>query len=571
MRAALLTSLFTLFLLLCGAEAEARKLFIREVRVAPSCVSVSHEALLVLIAQQVPRDVLARRGLQYEDLPSYLDLANWTPERFDVRQSTNITRRLHQLDMQYMLWLEFSCLPEASHARYMLTGRLTDLDAMDRILACPARQAGSRAGRRVCNVGGQVSDAVSFTSVEVPTFDAFPAALRELLARLLHVPEISLAANHTVFDSSEDVDLPFLLRRNDGTEPGYAGTPALARGYRMRQDVVQLPSELYAEVCHAPALRWDQIACRGGFTNARCDAADRVNYEVRSLIHREVPARALGTLPTNELGGDRIVFRAPPYEANYLMRAEAIADEQGGEVHSTPIFACFRVRARPWRLGLVSRLGIGLFSVSADDSYPAAALGPPLFGVDAVLGRFLLSSGRGFFPQSTVDVLLGMSRLSGIYPCPSGDTHDCRVPPSTTSRPIGPIRASTSWTAELRVGLRVELFRVWRIAPIFVGELGFGAEYLASDVNAFRNDGWGAVYMTGVGGGLQFTMGRPNEFSSQMWLGVTWQVRMRLGSRAVWVQLPGNHAWADAAGVADGIQTLWFTLGVAFAPPRANE
>lgn len=104
-------------LLLClltfGGAAEARKLFVREIRVAPSCVAALPEALLAVIAQQVPRDVLSRRDLRYEDLPSYLDLAKLEPGVFRSasRTASGVLHRLQQLDMRYMVWLELSCLP----------------------------------------------------------------------------------------------------------------------------------------------------------------------------------------------------------------------------------------------------------------------------------------------------------------------------------------------------------------------------------------------------------------------------------------------------------------------------
>lgn len=554
--------------LLAGRRAEARKLFIRELRVSPSCVSVSSEALLALIAQQVPRDVLSRRGLQYEDLPSYLDLANWNPERFDARQSINVTRRLHQLDMRYMLWLELSCLPQGSRGRYMLTGRLTDLDVMDRILACPAGQASSQAGRRVCNVNGTVYDAVSFTSVEVASFDDFTAAVRELLARLLHVPEVGFGTTLRTFDPSEDVDLPFLVRRNDGTESSYSGSPAPVRAYRMREDVLEIPSELFDEVCRDPASRWNQLACRGGFADGRCDPADAVNYEVRALIHREVPAQALATLPAEERGGDRVVFRAPSHTQNYLVRAEAIAEEQGGSVRSNPVFACVRVRARPWYLGVATRVGFELNSLSVGDVYPRAALITPSVGLDVELNRFLFSSRGSLLPTTTAGLILGFSRLSGVYPCPSGDASDCRPSLPTVAQPVGPNHVSTSWTVELRAQLRTELERFGRVAPLFVSELGVGAEHLTSEVNGFRNDGWGALFLAGVGGGLQMTLGRPGHGSTQVWLTAQWQVRARVASRAQAVYLPGDRTWFDAAGVADSTQVLWLSLGASLAPSR---
>lgn len=566
MRTVLLTSVVALCLLLRGAEVEARKLFIREIAVAPSCVSVSPEALLALFAQQVPRDVLARRGLEYEDAPSYLALANWNAARFNVRQTANVVRRLQQLDMRYMLWLELSCLPAGGRARYMLTGRLTDLDVMDRILTCPASQAGSRGGRRVCSVGSQVFDAVSYTSVEMAAFEDFGPAVRELLARLLHVPEISVGTDDRTFDPSQEVDVPFLVRRNDGSEPGYSGSPALVRGYRMRQDLVQIPSDIYGEVCRAPALRWNQIACRGGFADGRCDPADRVDYDVRSLVHREVPAQALARVPQDEHGGDRVVFRAPAHEAFYVLRAEAVADEPGGAVRSNPVFACLHVRARNNYLGASARLGFPLWSVSAGGAYPPVAFDLVSFGVDAVLHRYLFSSRGNLFPNQHLVLALGMTYIAGTYPLCAAQGGRC--PAEEFSRFHNVIRTSTSWTGELRAQLQSEIIRVGPCAPIALTEFGLGLEHLTSAINPFRNDGWGASYMIALGGGLQCTLGRAGHASTRAWITAEWQVRSRFESRAVPIYVPGSTGALtifDAAGVPDTLHGVWISVGSTFA------
>lgn len=369
------------------------------------------------------------------------------------------------------------------------------------------------------------------------------------------------------FDPAQEVDVPFLVRRNDGTEPGYSGPPAPVRGYRMRQDVVQVPSDLYGEVCRAPALRWNHIACRGGFAEGRCDPADRVNYDVRSLVHREVSAQALPTAPPDERGGDRVVFRAPAYEAFYVLRAEAVADEQGGAVRSNPVFACLHVRARGTYLGVASRLGVPLWSVSSGSAYlPAQIVGVP-YGFDVVLQRYQFSSRRSFMPNHYLGLTLGMTRLSGAYPpCGQGGSPECSRDELTRFNHV--FRTSTSWTAELRAQLRSELFPIGPCAPLVLAEFGVGAEHVSSEVNAFRNDGWGGIYMFSVGGGFQCTSGRAGHASTRFWLTAEWQTRSRFEDRATAMYVPGPtgaRTTFDAAGVPDTLQALWFSLGTTFA------
>ncbi len=575
MRTASLRRVFIAFVaaavvLAAPIAAEARKIFVREIRVSPGCVAVSPGALLARIAERIPREVLARRGLTYEDLSAYEDIAQWNPERFEVRESENVRRRLRSFDMRYMVWLELSCLPADGTARYLLSGRLTDLDAMDAILACPAAQAGSRDGRRVCNVNGEVFDAVAFTSVEMRTFDDFVPAFTELLARLLHIPEVRVGTATRVFNPSEEIDVPFFVRRNDGTERGFNGPAAPVRGYRMRQDLVQIPSDLYDEVCRDPALRWDQIACRGGFADGRCDPADRVAFEVRSLIHREVPARAVDPERGSVEGGDRLVTRAPSHEGFYLLRAEAIAVERGGDVRSAPVFACLHVRPRRYSLGFASRLGVAWPAVPSDPRdpvYPAPTVLPIPLGIDVEIDRYLFSSRRRVLPNHALGWIVGFTRIAGVYPC-DGASEDCaaRLPGV-----VGPLHISTSLTLETRVQFRSELFRVGSIAPLVVSEIGAGIENLSSHDVPFRNDGWGAVLISGVGVGVQRTAGRSDGLGTRIWLLAQYQARFRMPDRSVTAVLPAGRAWIDAAGVPDGLHMLWFSLGVAFAAPDAND
>ena len=293
-----------------------------------------------------------------------------------------------------------------------------------------------------------------------------------------------------------------------------------------------------------------------------------MGYEVRSLVHQEVSAQALSTVVPGARGGDRIAFRAPSHEAFFLVRAEAIADERGGAVRSNPVFACLRVRSRSMYLGFAGRLGIPWSRLNDDPRgriYPAAGLGAPAVGVELTWVNYLFSSRRSFVPNSYLGVVLGLTLLSGYYPCPEAAYPHCS---GTPTPPPPPHHSSTSWTTELRLQLRSEMFRVGRFAPLFVVDLGLGAEYVNSQV-AFRNDGFGALFMSGVGGGLQFTAGRTGTVSSQIWFTAQWQVRTRLGARAVPVVLEGAQAWVDAAGVPDLVEAIWFTLGSSFALPRA--
>ena len=124
-------------------------------------------------------------------------------------------------------------------------------------------------------------------------------------------------------------------------------------------------------------------------------------------------------------------------------------------------------------------------------------------------------------------------------------------------------------TIEGRLQLWSELFRIGRVAPVVVSELGVGVENVSSEITAFRNDGWGLMYMAGAGGGLSMTLGRAGHASTRIWLTAQWQVRSRFTDRATPIYLReanGATTWMDAAGVPDTFQTVWLSLGVSLAP-----
>lgn len=581
MRAAFLVLVATFLILPASVEAHGRKLFLDGITTGENCLGITERALLTRIAPEIPRDVLERQELQYAERPSVAGIANWNPSASPSAVAAQLTMILQDLDVRYVLSFDLSCLPSDGHARYMLTARLTDVDGMNTVLNCPHSQAAQVQGRRVCNINGSVFDTTSFASTNMRTFDEFARAVRRLVARVLHVPELSLAnaagplnpaedvdsafdpPEHVIlpFDPSEDINLAFLARRNEGrNEPEFAGMSAPERTYHLRQDVVQIPGDLFDDVCRQPETRWDAIACSSrGFTDRPCDRADRVRFAVHSLIHGQIDAVASARLD-GDRGGDRIVFRAPPHEEFYLLRAQIVADEPGRSLASTPLFACLHVRSRRTYVGVTVRLGTPLAEPGADYSsaiYPGVSFNALAWGVDVPWTTYLASSRARFFPNSYLGLLSGISYLAGTYPCQAGTPPECPGSPSAPSRPA---HFSQSWTLSLRLQARAELFRVGRFAPIVVSHLGIGAELLTSQV-PFRNDGWGAVFLSGGGVGLQFGVGRAGGLFTQYWLTAEMEARMRLSGRVSTATLRGGQAWVDAGGVPDTSLTLWFVFG----------
>ncbi|MCC7534576.1 MAG: hypothetical protein IT379_00100 [Deltaproteobacteria bacterium] len=549
-------------LLACAAApgvAHARKLFIRDISVERACLATSASAVRAIITEQIPRDVLARRGLEYEDISSYLDVSSWAPERFEVRERDSVLRRLQQLDMQYMLVLEVSCMPaRGGGQRYILTGRLTDLDAMDRILSCPADQAGEVAGRRVCHVGGEVFDAVRFTHVDFASFDDFIPAVRRLLSRLLQVPELSLATGVRTFDPFASVELPFVVRRNDGTERGYQGPRARHRTYRLAQDVIELPGDVEDAVCAAPEERWAQLSCSAGFSEGPCDRADRVPFAVRTLVHREVVPRAR----REDEGGDRIVLRAPPHATTYLVRGEIRARERGGVVRSTPVFHCIRIRPRPIAFGFSTRVGFPSDTARSDEPddpiFPSAGLVAPAFGADVQMPILLFGLRSWLFPSVRAGPVVGFTHMEGSYPCPSRDPTDCGYEGGTYPQLA---TLSTAITLEARGQMRAEVIRIGPVGVTLGADLGFGAESLSSDPE-HTGDGWHAVFLSGASGGLTLhTVLGPTSLAGIVHLELLWQVRSRLGT-ANRIE-PG---FVFAPGVPDTVETWWAVIGVDLSP-----
>lgn len=547
------------------SEPTVRKIHVRDVEVH-ACIPTSAEALRIRINEQVRPDILKERGLAYEDISAYKEVTKWNPEEFNVQETENALRVLGKLDIKKVLWFSLSCLPTAASAppRYLLAAKLTDVDAVNAILSCPDAQAGVRNGRRVCHVGGNVFDAVSFASVEIDSFDGFKAAVRTLLSRLLHVPEVGFGSTQAVSDPGEEVSLPFLVRHNDGTESGYNGAQAERRTYYLAQDVVEIPHDLGDQVCQEPHERWAQISCGAGFNHHDCDRADVISFSARSLIHQRVVAAPPGARE----GGDRITFRAASHAQTYLVRAEVIAQERGGEVRSIPIYRCLRVKMRPYYVGFVARLGAPYDLGGAGERFPEAGLLAPAVGFDIEFVKHLYGFEGAWLSTIRGALVLGYTSLSGTYPCPARDFPKCTLG-SSIGHFAGKIHFAQSATGELRVSFRPEIVRIWKASARVVADVGFGVESLhTSSGDAFKNDGVYGVLIGGVGGALGFSsiLG-VSTWAGEASIGMMWQTRTRFSSAVV--SRPATERdsnYIDGPGVPDALGATWFFVQSAFTP-----
>lgn len=531
-------SLVALMILLAAGRASAapglRKLFIREIALKGSCVSeVSTDSLRALIAQEVPRDLLERRGLAYEDPTPYLDAGTWNAENFNARESRHIMQRLRQLDMQLMMWLEVSCVPgRPGEPTFVLTGRLLDLDQMDRILSCQDAQV--RDQRRICHVSGDVYEAVTFARVELHSFAEFVEKLRTLLARLLHIPEIIFHPSPTTFAPGQKISLQFSVRPNNTARgvPSGAAVHALQRRFRYIQRVVRVPDDQRGAVCQDPEQHWKPC---GGDERGAC--LDVVPFQ----------SRADGTI---------ISFRAPSHEDDFLVRAEVVTVEEGGEVRSVPVYRCLSVHERTWRLGATVRVGFslpydrwgGLLSGTLLHSQ-----GDPHIGVDLSLERTVIRP-RSYLPLIGLAAILG-----GTY---IGRNAEVFTPDLIDKWKFNRSYAfGSSWTTEVRGQLYFDVLHWWQGFLRLYVDAGLGFEW----INTNGEVGSGGAPSPGahvqVLGGVGLSLGR------HFGLAPSWDLGLTLG---IFYQVRGrvSNQQGNLGELLDPLMhPLWITLGFDLASP----
>lgn len=562
-RTAIFLNLLVLVLALClPRESFAlRKILMNRLTLKGECVKdVSEEALRALIAQEMPRDILALRDLAYEDPSPYLEAGSWAAERFNVRELPNIKRQLARFDVKLLLWLEISCTPGSdAKQNYVMSGRLIDLEQIDPILTCS--QAKEQEWRRVCHPSGDVYEAVSFAQVEMDSFAALIPAVRKLLARLLHIPEIEMLLDTTsdVHNLGQPIVLRFAVRRNDGTS---------RREVQYRQQVVRLPPDPREQICSDPAKYWDLHNCGPGSSMTECFA--QVPFQV---------VRMGGEKPSSQ-GGSVITLRAPSYNANYLVRAEAIAleepspagSERAGaasnegasrvrEIRSAPVYQCFYVRERKYQPGVALRLGTGL----PNEFSGGATLDPVALGFDIELG-FTAVASRSKMPRIVIAGVLGGTYVGGGA-CVSNPLmgQNCYA------------RHSRSFSTELRGQLQVGLFRVRSAEVHLFGDFGVALESLSSQ-EPLPEDGLHALLLGGVGLAVHGHFSVSPRWVLGATLGLMYQWRYRatqnrsLASQLTEsIQFPGAAGPQDVPAVGPGVpslwQPLWFVLGLTWASP----
>jgi hypothetical protein len=537
-RIAFLLSLFLITLHAANSSA-ARKIFVRDIVLTGSCVKeVSVDALRALLAQEMPRDILAHRGLAYEDLSSYMDVGSWNAESFTVRDARNIMRRVRQFDMKMMLWLEASCMPAApGKPSYFLTGRLMDLDRMDEILTCQDMEA--KAQRRVCHGTGDVFDAVSFAQVEMDSFSSFVPAVRHLLARLLRIPEIEVRLDTAaeVFDPGQIINLSFSVRRNDAGQ----NVPI-----RYVQQIARLPIDQREQICRSPAQYWEQHNCTDENSDSSC--LEHVPFEVAPVRGKKMPKE----------GGPLIQLRAPSYDADYLVRAEVIANEAGGEIRSTPVYRCIKVRQRKYQLGLNVRLGVPL----PNEFDYGITVNTPVFGLDLYLAYAAIRSVNKL-PGLGVAAVLGVTYAGGSTCIQNPNGGDCFL------------RFSRSFAAELRGQVQLDALRVRSISFRLIGDLGVALENV-STTDVFSDDGVHALLLGGLGVSAGGHFGLSPRWDLGWTVGVMYQLRYRSTqqpSQPETLTFPGEMAPMEQLTLGQGVPTtwqpLWFSLGLRLDSPTS--
>lgn len=547
-----------------SSTTEKHRLFIRDVEVGPGLPTLPVE-LLIRTQEEVPIDILSKRGLTYDDPSSYLDIKNWNPNNaYKERRERWILDHLLEKNFTQMLVLALSYTPSGQPERHLiLTGRLTDLALMHEIITDCQKNKDHRQpsdNLRICEKEGNVFQAVSIASIELNSFDEFREGLRSLFAKLLHIPQLRFKPIKTTYDTGDDIDIPLWFSHNDGSESQLTPPDQLkkltARTYHYESHIVELPHDYVTEVCANPDEQWSQLSCDA---NIRTDC-ERRRFDISSVQPKRYDAYTRAEKGKLPMG--RIMFLAAPYTTDYLVQAQIFGHEGNRVIASSPIYRCVSVRPRNIYVGLHARFGHSTDNIHGsigDDNpvYPAAALPSLVMGLDVTVGGILFSRYSRWLPFIRILGTVGFTSIgASIYPCPSRDPDNCQSPTDKFVR-----RLSTSSSLELRGQMQVDLVRIWRLGFTSIVEYGVGAEYLSSRPN-FDGDGWYGIWMVDLGGGIHLVGTMPwRSWASRVSLAVTWQVRSRFGQAVI-----PRSGLVDAAGVPDGISTTWITVGYEFSP-----
>ena len=510
-------SVSTLLTLLFAAHSAAgepprQRVFILSVSVHPE-LKVLPRDLQSRIQQELPRDLLARRNLEFEDISVYADVKQWNPEDFfNSRRKERIDRLLKERSLRMMLVFSLSAVPGAVRdERMLLTGRVYDLDKFGCLELGDGTAASASRNLPLCEAVTTTDKIASEATVDLESYKDLREGLRTLFAKLFHIPQLTISSESTAAVTlfpGQLVVTNFLLAPNSiEVEPGFW----IQEGERSKWNVLarvddsplpaavlsgtqMLPRETF--MVEATVYQFEDGALLDQICADPEGVAERLtDFGPHGLRYSAYRARKLQALAPQAVivprdhgldGFGSHVFRPSPVHGDYLLRLNLQAKERASglePIRSYPKYRCIRMRD-PFLA-----LGFGGMFMTANQASPFNAAAE----ISLMHWRPHLRS-QYFFPAWSLGGIVRGS-LSG---------HELPKSPEAEASGLGTNYFLPGLSGHFR--LSVDLLRlgygVFNLATIF--EVGLGAiRYPRLEKGALTGEtGWSATFHGGVGGGV---------------------------------------------------------------------
>lgn len=525
--------------------------------------------ILTVVQENLPVDILRKRGLVYEDPSAYLDLQKWNPNNAELRETAEMKRRFTQLNMQMMLTISISLLGDKDkNTTFLLTGKLTNLKEMSDILSVCLEKGNLNAKSGVdCPDDGNAFRATSVASVELQSISALRSSLRILFEKLLHIPKIEFETRTPIMNLyalNEDVSFDVRVHKNEGDTFVNQSSPRL---YNYSVKILQIDKAYAQQICKEPELLWDQLECDA-------DGDPKCQKYLFGIVTRikSTQTRILSFEGKREIGLASVKFRAPPYQSKVLVRVEVEAlefneasdrSQDAVRIRSNPLFRCLDVQAKNLSFLFNVRFSPGIGASVMNSS------GADVPWVDGPDGRVGLDIGvnyrffdyRALSSWNTViggfanaRFLLGYSAMSIKLPCPSLNSDDCMFHDME--------KTIDSNALDMKVQLDFGV-RLWRLELSLLAEAGISGDAFSStftnvsahlpQVDQLTSDGWHGFGLYGWGARLAIDL-----------TAVTAWVDFVLENRQAFSSIPIGNLGMEPIGILDSRSAFWISLGGSF-------
>lgn len=516
-----------------------KKIFILDTIVHPELKVLSRD-IQARIRQEIPRNILEIRELEFEDITVYSDIEKWNPaDVFDIRKRKEIENILSERNFRKMLLFSLSPVPKQSAgSRLLLTGRLYDLIKFH-CLGPETKQENIKPGttptpnklvEQCADVKADGTDKVmTEASVDLASFDDLPGGLRRLFSMLFGIPQI-------VDDQQSNEHLsPFsrtrinfgLSARSFGSQNKLWLSDSLQTGDSKSRWLTseEWTEELDRENMIPTSLlnkKTDRILPRGTFALAGTvytfdysENIEKICHSPESITNQLIEVGSSGMLRYGSIrsqkpllispdgmmisnekgmhGFGSFVFVPPPVENYYLLRIILSAKEtqQSDQVliSSYPFYKCFHVREPKLMIGF----GLGTrFVVGRSISMPVSTTNevPGYYLELSILRSFAVSGTQYFLPAVRVGGILTGSSSSG----------QAKVFADVFSTSI-----DTKYI-DLSIRFEPEIIRFQGFGIALISGIGFGAmyvhrEHLDQSGNQIGSDSqsWHPIFATEFG------------------------------------------------------------------------